>query len=217
MARPRITGHSHQLTKNLTCSLVAFNDIKHLARLIPAHGLEAQDVVPRHFRRGDRFLGKIHTLARALSRCSACNHLEIAAGDGHGWLWSVVAEAVVRACLTSIGIVRVLLRRLGLPRALCERGYRPSGRGHRCQRPAHHSGRHRGCRNPSRSRLGQSERNARAQRAELAAPPLLSFLHLARNSAYASFGYRQSGRWPFPGGDAAWWPVSCRGFQAWNA
>ena len=35
-------------------------------------------------------------------------------------LWSVVAEAVVRACLTSIGIVRVLLRRLGLPRALCE-------------------------------------------------------------------------------------------------
>ena len=46
-------------------------------------------------------------------------------------LWSVVAEAVVRACLTSIGIVRVLLRRLGLPRALC---------GHRRQRPAHHPG-----------------------------------------------------------------------------
>src|SRR6516162_49166 len=55
-------------------------------------------------------------------------------------LWSVVAEAVVRACLTSIGIVRVLLRRLGLPRALCERAYRPSGRGHRRQRPAHHPG-----------------------------------------------------------------------------
>ena len=52
-------------------------------------------------------------------------------------LWSVVVEAVVRACLTSIGIVRVLLRRLGL---LCERGYRPSGRGHRRQRPAHHPG-----------------------------------------------------------------------------
>ena len=32
-----------------------------------------------HFRRGDRFLGKAHTLARALSRRSACNHLEIAA------------------------------------------------------------------------------------------------------------------------------------------
>ena len=31
----------------------------------------------------------------------------------------------------SIGIVRVLLRRLGLPRALC---------GHRRQRPAHHPG-----------------------------------------------------------------------------
>ena len=55
-------------------------------------------------------------------------------------LWSVVAEAVVRACLTSIGIVRVLLRRLGLPRALCERGYRPSDRGHPRQRPAHHPG-----------------------------------------------------------------------------
>ena len=114
---------------------------------MPADGLEAQDVVPPrcgcshgHFRRGDRFLGKAHTLARAISRCSACNHLEIAAGDGHGWLWSVVAEAVVRACLTSIGIVRVLLRRLGLPRALCERGYRPSDRGHRRQRPAHHPG-----------------------------------------------------------------------------
>ena len=55
------------------------------------------------------------------------------------------------------------------------------------------SGRHRSCRNPTRSRLGQSERNARAQQAELAAPPLLSFLHLARNSAYVSFCYRQSG------------------------
>src|SRR5215831_21060654 len=34
----------------------------------------------------------------------------------------------------------MLLRCLGLPRALCERGYRPSGRGHRRQRPAHHPG-----------------------------------------------------------------------------
>src|SRR4029077_20772723 len=39
-----------------------------------------------------------------------------------------------------VGIVRVLLRRLGLPRAPCERGYRPSDRGHRRQRPAHHPG-----------------------------------------------------------------------------
>jgi hypothetical protein len=31
---------------------------------MPADGLEAQDVVPGHFRRGDRFfLGKAHTLA----------------------------------------------------------------------------------------------------------------------------------------------------------
>jgi len=61
---------------------------------MPAEDLEAQDVVPPRcgcwvahiaIRRGDWFLGKAHTLARALSRCSACNHLEIAAGDGHGW------------------------------------------------------------------------------------------------------------------------------------
>ena len=68
------------------CSPVAFNDIKRLARSMPADGLEAQDVVPGHFRRGDGFLGKAHTLARALSRCSACNHLEIAAG--RSWLAS---------------------------------------------------------------------------------------------------------------------------------
>jgi len=30
---------------------------------MPADGLEAQDVVPGHFRHGDRFLGKAHTLA----------------------------------------------------------------------------------------------------------------------------------------------------------
>src|SRR5262245_23943413 len=53
-----------------------------------------------HFRRGDRFLGKAHTLACALSRCSACNHLEFAAVTVMAGLWSVVAEAVVRACLT---------------------------------------------------------------------------------------------------------------------
>src|SRR5262249_38552810 len=72
-------------------------------RIVLQYQLEMADTPPRgHFRRGDRFLGKAHALARALSRCSACNHLEIAAGNGHGWLWSVVAEAVVRACLTSI-------------------------------------------------------------------------------------------------------------------
>src|SRR5262249_37876797 len=92
----------------------AFNAIKHLAGSMPADGLEAQDVVPPRcvllvpawqFSSRRSILGqstharagKAHTLARALSRCSACNHLGIAAGDGHGWLWSVVAEAVVRA------------------------------------------------------------------------------------------------------------------------
>src|SRR6478735_1841097 len=74
-------------------------------QIVQRYQLRVADKIPPrgHFRRGDRFLGKAHTLARAISRCSACNHLEISAGDGHGWLWSVVAEAVVRACLTSIG------------------------------------------------------------------------------------------------------------------
>jgi hypothetical protein len=125
----------------------AFSDIKHLARSMPADGLEAQDIVPPRCgrwgcphgpfsSRRSVFLGKLRTLAPALSRCCACNHLEIAVVTVMAGLWSVAAEAVVRACLTSIGIVRVLLRRLGLPRALCERGYRPSDRGHRRQRPA---------------------------------------------------------------------------------
>src|SRR5262245_18050383 len=79
----------------VSCSPVAFNDIKHLARSRPADGPQAQDVVPLRcgcwvahiaiFRRGDWFLVKAHRLAPTLSRCSACNHLEIAAGDGHGW------------------------------------------------------------------------------------------------------------------------------------
>src|SRR5262249_58181450 len=45
------------------CSPVAFNDIKHLARSMPADGLEAQDVVAGHLRRGDCFLAK-HTRSR---------------------------------------------------------------------------------------------------------------------------------------------------------
>ena len=36
-----------------------------------------------------------------------------------------------------------------------------------------------------------------------AAQPCFQFLDLGPNSTYASFGYQQSGRWPFPGGDAA--------------
>ena len=139
---------------------------------MPADGLEAQDVVPGHFRRGDRFLGKIHTLARFWAKYTRSRAPSLAALPVITWrlrlatvmagLWSVVAEAVVRACLTSVGIVRVLLRRLGLPRALCERGYRPSDRGHRHQRPAHHPGDIAAASIPTRSRLGQSERNARA-------------------------------------------------------
>src|SRR5262245_46941926 len=37
--------HTTNWLKNI-CSPVAFNDIKHLARSLPADGLEAQDVVP---------------------------------------------------------------------------------------------------------------------------------------------------------------------------
>src|SRR5262245_5881879 len=46
------------------CSPVA-NDIKDLARSMPADGLEAQDVVPGDFRRGDRFWQSTHARARS--------------------------------------------------------------------------------------------------------------------------------------------------------
>jgi len=87
----------------ITCSPVAFNDIKHLARSMPADGLEAQDVVPGHFRRGDRFLGKIHTLARFWAKYTRSRAPSLAALPVITWrlrlatvmagLWSVVAEA----------------------------------------------------------------------------------------------------------------------------
>src|SRR5262249_4827832 len=98
-------------------------------------------------------------------------------------VWSVVAEAVVRACLTVLVSFECSC---GVWFASSSVRTPPLTSG-----PS--SGRHRGCHSPTRSRLGQSERNARAQRAELAAPPLLSFLHLGPNSAYVSSGYRQSG------------------------
>jgi hypothetical protein len=62
------------------CSPVVFNDIKHLARSMPADGLKAQDVVPGHFRRGDRFLGKAHTLARRSGDGSTSSHAAARAG-----------------------------------------------------------------------------------------------------------------------------------------
>jgi hypothetical protein len=64
----------------VSCSPVAFNNIKHLARSMPADGLEAQDVVPGHFRRGDRFLGKAHTLARRSGDGSTSSHAAARAG-----------------------------------------------------------------------------------------------------------------------------------------
>ena len=129
----------------VSCSPVVFNDIKYLARSMPADGLEAQDVVPprcgcwvahiaifssrrsvfgqsTHARartRSRRTQGRLPRpvppgVRRRARRCRACCRNSVGAPQ----LWSVVAQAVVRACLTSIGIVRVLLRRLGLPRAL---------------------------------------------------------------------------------------------------
>jgi hypothetical protein len=64
---------------------------------------------------------------------------------------------------------------------------------HRRQRPAHH--REDIAAAAIRLDRGWAKRKkcTPAQRAELAAPTLLSFLHLARNSAYVSFCYQQSG------------------------
>src|SRR5262245_56950246 len=92
------------------CSPVAFNDIKHLARSMPADGLEAQDVVsPRRgcwvahmaiFVAAIGFWAK-HTRSRAPSLAALpvitwrLRLVTVMVG-----LWSVVAEAVVRACLT---------------------------------------------------------------------------------------------------------------------
>ena len=50
-------------------------------------------------------------------------------------------------------------------------------------RPAHHPGDIAAAAILLDRGWGKAKGNARAQRAELAAPPLLSFLHLARNSA----------------------------------
>src|SRR5262245_60366114 len=80
---------------------------------MPADGLEAQDVGPPRcgcwvahmaiFVAAIGFWAK-HTRSREITR--RLRLVTVMAG-----LWSVVAEAVVRACLISIGIVRVLLRR----------------------------------------------------------------------------------------------------------
>jgi len=81
----------------ITFCTVAFNDIKRLARTMPADGLEAQDVVhvvPGHFRRGDRFFLAKHTRSRAPSLAALpvitwrLRLATVMAG-----LWSVVAEA----------------------------------------------------------------------------------------------------------------------------
>ena len=107
----------------------------------------------------------------------------------------------------------MLLRRLGL---LCERGYRPSGRGHRRQRPAHHPGDIAAAAILLDRGWGKAKEMARAQRAKLAARPLLSI------SAFrAKFGL--SVIWLSAVRVGSLFRVATRvagerpGFQAWNA
>src|SRR5262249_12465767 len=95
----------------VSCSSVSLNDIKHLARSMPADGLEARDVVPPrcgcwvahhgHFRRGDSVFWAKHTRSRAQSLAALpVITWRLRLGTVMAGVWSVVAEAVVRACLT---------------------------------------------------------------------------------------------------------------------
>src|SRR5215831_10180149 len=105
------------------CSTVAFNDIKHLARLMPAHGFEAQDVVPP---RCDCWVARkaifsSRRLVFARSRAPSLAALPVITWRSRlvtvmAGLWSVVAEAVVRACLTSVRYKGAWGRRGSVPR-----------------------------------------------------------------------------------------------------
>ena len=84
-----------QLSKRMVaCSPVAFNDIKHLARSMPADGLEAQDVVPPRcgcwVARMAIFVAAIgfgakHTRSRAPSLATLPVITWRLRLDGHGW------------------------------------------------------------------------------------------------------------------------------------
>ena len=106
MARPQILNDRNELHRSAHISLilqhlptvqrmdtyctVAFNDIKHLARSMPADGLKAQDVVPPRcgcwvariaiFSSRRWFLGKAHTLARRSGDGSTSSHAAARAG-----------------------------------------------------------------------------------------------------------------------------------------
>ena len=93
--------------RKASCSPAAFNDIKQLARSMPADGLEAQDVVPP--RRGcwvaRKAIFSSRRLVFARSRAPSLAALPVITWRLRlvtvmAGLWSVVAEAVVRACLT---------------------------------------------------------------------------------------------------------------------
>ena len=81
------------MQRMVACSPVASNDIKHLARSMPADGLEAQDVVPGHFRAAIVFWAK-HTRSRAQSLAALpVITWRLRLATVMTGLWSVVAEA----------------------------------------------------------------------------------------------------------------------------
>jgi len=70
------------------------------------------------------------------------------------------------------------------------------------------------CRLPPRNRSifgGQSERNARAQPAGLAAGHCFQFLHFGQIRLTRHLVIKSQGRWPFPGGDTAGGRRAARG------
>ena len=90
-----------------TCSPVAFNDIKRLARSMPADDLEAQDLVPDIFVAAIGFLAK-HTRSRAPS---------LAALPVITWRSRLVTVmAGPWSSRSSLSDQRPLQRRLGSPR-----------------------------------------------------------------------------------------------------
>src|SRR6516225_2156389 len=146
---------------------------------MPADGLEAQDVVPGHFRRGDRFLGKARTLARPpnqpvsichspfpLARQRRCRRRELDA-DG---------DDVPIPC----GFLEVSRR---ISKRLASKVDRPTAP----QSPAFAA--IFTCAGLFESRI--------IVVAELAARSCFQFLHLDPNSAYVTSAYSPSGSRPF--------------------
>src|SRR5262249_50723409 len=88
----------------------------------------------------------------------------------------------IRTIRMPIGIVRVLLRRLGLPRALC---------GHRRQRPAHHPGDIAAAAILLDRGWGKANKTAQALRAVIGTTLPASVSTLAQYAAQASISLRR--------------------------